>query len=148
MELEAFVTTPEIGSVGDISLENPGTYRVMEWGPGQIAWRREEVSSPYVHGSTLVGAVKETPVILLVILVEGMSSNDLMAKTAALLRAFEQFRYRLNISVDDEEYEWVCQPADYSSNNDGSFNRSHWAEFCQVYTFRIPRDPTPIEGTH
>lgn len=148
MELEAFVTTPEIEDVDEIELQDPGTYQIISWGPGPISWRRRQVNSPYVHGSTLVAAVKESPVIPLSILVEGASDADLADNLAALLRAFEQFRYRLNITVDGEEWEWYCQPADYQTNSDATMRADHWRGLIQVVNFRIPRDPTPVEGTH
>lgn len=148
MNLSGFVSTPEIEGVEDIDLEDTGTYRIMAWGPGQLTWRRREVRSPYVHGSTLVGAVKENLSITLQILVEGDDAEDLVSKMSLLLRAFEQPRYRVGITVDGASYEWYCQPADYQTNTDGSFRADHWRQHVQVVTFRIPRDPTPIEGSH
>lgn len=144
MELSAVVST----ETGDLELEDPGAYRIITWGAGPVLWRRETVASPFVHGSTLVRAVKENPVMVLSVLVEGSDSEDLAEKTATLLRAFEQFRYTLNVTVNDTEYEWVCQPADYTSNQDGTFRRDHWSQFVQIYNFRIPREPIPVQGTH
>lgn len=148
MDVDGFVSTPEIASVGDIDLQNPGTYQIVDLGPGVITHRRRAVSSPYVHGDTIVGAVKESVTMTLTILVEGDDSDDLAEKTSVLLRAFEQFRYRVGLTLDGVDYEWYCGPANYRANNDGLFRASHYRAHVQVYTFQIPRDPIPIEGTH
>lgn len=148
LSLTGFISTPDIPSVSDIDLEEDGTYRIVELGAGPVTWRRRESQSPYVHGSLLVGAVKENPIMPMTILVEGDDAADLIEKTALLLRAFEQFRYRVGLTINGQEYEWYCQPADYSSNNNGTFRASHMREHVQVYSFRIPREPTPIEGSH
>lgn len=148
MELSGFITTPEIEDVDEIDLEDPGTYRIISWGPGPITWRRRQVNSFYVHGSTLLGAVKENPVLPLSILIEGANDNELHTNIAFLLRAFEQFRYRVGITVNDEEFEWYCQPADYQANRDATLNAAHWRANVQVYTFNIPREPIPVEGAY
>lgn len=148
LTLTGFISTPEIEDVGNIDLEDSGTYRIVELGVGTITWRRLEAMSPYVHGSVLVGATKENPILELTILIEGADADELAANTSALLRAFEQFRYRVGLTINDVDYEWYCQPADYAPNGDGSFRASHMREHVQVYNFLIPRDPTPIEGIY
>lgn len=145
-DVDARITTPEIDDITTIQLEDPGTYRIVSIGAGQVTWRRRTAESPWVHGSVLLGAVKENPVMSLSILVEGEDQEDLMEKTSLLLRGFEQFTYRLRFAVDNEAFEWRCWPADYQANNDGQLVASHMREYVQVYTFRIPREPIPVEG--
>lgn len=145
MDVDARITTPEIDDVTTIQLEDPGTYRVVAIGAGAITWRRRTAESPWVHGSVLLGAVKENPTVTLSILVEGDDQEDLMEKTSLLLRGFEQFSYRLRFAVENEAWEWVCQPADYQPDG-GEFTSSHMREFVQIYTFSIPRDPIPVAG--
>lgn len=148
MELSGFVSTALIEDLDTIELEEGGPYRIVAWGPGSLTWQRTVARSPYVHGEVLTGAVKDTPVLPLTIMIEGDSASDLMSNVADLLRAFEQIRYRVGVTVNDTDYQWYCQPADYAPNGDGTFTASHYREHFQVYDFRIPREPTPIQGPH
>src|SRR5688500_8967806 len=114
LTLEGFISTPEIDDVGDIELEDDGTYRIVALGAGPLTWRRKEIKADYVHGSTLISAIKENPILPISILVEGDTAADLIENTALLLRAFEQFRYRVGLTINSQAYQWYCQPADYT----------------------------------
>lgn len=143
----AFVSRPEIPPNTDLNIENPGTYRIVSINPGPLIWVRNEVSAPYVHGRVLVNAIKDNPITEIVIRTYGASAAAVESNLAALLRAFEQFRYRLGITIDGVAHEWYCQPAEYAPANDD------WSKFeliarHQTYRFVIPREPTPIAGAH
>lgn len=131
-----------------LQLEAPGTYRVVQAGPGAVAWRRETVTSPFTHGELLIGAVKEQAVAPLSVRVYGASAAALEANTAALLAAFEQFNYTITCTIDGVQHSWVCDPADYAPGDDaGLYDPHHLRALQQVYSFRIPRNPVPILGS-
>lgn len=143
-----YVTRP-VGDGGNLNIQNPGTYQLIEPGPGPgaLSWRRMEATSPYVHGSVLVNAVKDTMTLPLSILVEGTTMNALMSRTATLLRAFEQFSYSVHLTFGGEAFEFVCQPADYTAQGgEGVFDLLWLCAYKQVYNFKVPRNPTPTSG--
>lgn len=146
LSVYGMVTRTELGQA-DLSLEDPGIYRIVSVGPGPLSWRRERITSPYIHGESLVGAVKETAAMSLSIRVLGTSAASLNTRTATLLRAFEQFNYQLTLVLDGVIWTWDCQPADYAGGDGGEFEPNLLRAFQQVYRFSIPRDPVPIAGS-
>lgn len=148
LALSGFVSTPEIEGVGDIQLEDPGTYSIVAIDPGGLLWVREEATSPFVHGRSLVRARKDIVLTRLVLRVHGSTHAALHQNVAAILRAFEQTRYLLNLTVGGVTYEWYCQPADYAVVGDGGWDKFGLMSLQQTYAFGIPRDPIPNEGAH
>lgn len=143
--IAASVTRTELG-LADLSLENPGSYRVVSAGPGSVSWRRRVAASPYCHGEALVSAVKEEVTQALVVRVYGSTAADLNTKTAALLRAFDQFDYRLSLTIDGVTSTWACQPANYSPMGRGELEPNLLRARMQAYALEIPRNPIPLIG--
>lgn len=144
--ISGFVTTPELSWVGTVDLQETGVYRIVSVGPGAVVWRLHEVTSPYVHGSTLVGAAKERTIMPLTIMVEGSSHADLVANASVLARCFEQFSYRVGITWDNVDYEWECRPANYTIGPEGGFEGSLFRVKRLLFTAQVPRQPIPNDG--
>ena len=159
LDVSCYVTTADPAVVGGRvfldgepdathpGLSSVGRYSLVSVGAGPMTWRRSEVTSPYAHGSVLVAAVKDNPVIPLVVRAYGESANDLNVNTALLLRCFEQFTYELHLAVDGEFWVWRCQPADYAPVQADGFDKFGLMSHQQAYSFHIPRDPIPISGS-
>lgn len=147
LSIACSVTRTEL-SEADLSLEDPGKYSIIRdtLGPGAISWRRQTVTSAYVHGAVLVGAVKDTAVAPLGIRVIGSSDSSLMSRMSTLLAAFEQFTYNLSVTLNGQTWTWKCEPADYSVGDSGVFQDFHLRALQQEVRFSIPRHPIPVAG--
>ena len=119
MIIDAYVTRPEIGG-GNLSLWN-STYKLE--GPtgvefGQRTWRRQMVTSPFVHGGVPVTQVLETSTMNLTIQVKATSQESLADAIATLVAAFSQFEYEVNVVFDDQRWAWTCWSADIVVGSD------------------------------
>lgn len=137
------------GPLAALSLENPGAYRVVALAPGGIVWRRHTAESKWVHGRTLISAIKDAAQLGLVLRVYGSTQAALEVNTATLLAAFEQWSYDLAVSVDGVAHSWRCEPADYgpAGGEDDGWDRFSLMAFQQAYRFTIPRAPVPLAGS-
>lgn len=147
LSVAAYVTRPEIGG-GSLTLEDPGSYRVVSADPGGLVWVREEATSRWVHGRILTNARKDLVSMRLVVRAYGSTHSQLHERIATMLRAFEQFRYRVSVTIGGVEYRWHCQPADYAPLGGEGWDKFALRSLQQAYVFDIPRDPIPQEGTH
>lgn len=139
-------------SMSDLVLNNPPTYRIVDPnpGPGSLAWVRRVVTSPYVHGNTLVGAVKDEMEVALTVAVGGSTFTAIDAAVGTLIEAFSQFDYQLHLEFDGMPFTYNCQPANWTSSTrgDGSVDLADLRAGWQVYSFRIPRHPAAVAGSH
>lgn len=110
-------------------------------GPGAVSWRRDTVTSPYVGGDVLVHAVKDVQVIPVNLRVVGTTAEDLHTKIQTLTDAVSQFSYTVTAVIDNVEYEWTCQPADWSVGSSGAWMDMHLRSLTQPVTLSIPRQP-------
>lgn len=141
----ASLTRTELSLAG-LNLEDPGTYRVVTAGPGGVSWVRRFVESPYMHGRTLIDARKDQISVPLAVRVYAASLTQLETRAATLLRAFEQFTYHLSISIDGAAHEYVCEVADYTVDDEGTWDKYALMAHEQTYKFVIPRSPIPVQG--
>lgn len=144
------VVSRPVGMGGDLTIsggsrDNPGS-DVVSFGPGDLTWRLNEQKSPFISGSMLVSAVKDTKTVLLGVRTWGSTVPDLMNRLAVLCRAFEQFSYTLTMTIDGSVLSYLCQPANYSSGNNGELDKYELGQKTQLTTFSIPTNPIPILG--
>lgn len=144
----ATVTRTEL-ALGDLALEEEGVYKLMRdaVGPGDGSWRREVSKSAYVHGETLVGAVKDVMTAQLGVRVLASSISLLQTRVSTLLTAFSQFSYNLTITLDGSTWQWKCEPADYAIGDGGVFQDLHLLAYQQEVRLNIPRHPIPLQGS-
>lgn len=147
LSVNGWVSTPEIDDLDTVDLEDPGTYRIVRCNPGGIVWVREEATSRWTHGRVLTNARKDIATLELAVRVYGSTASLLNERLTTLLRCFEQFRYRVEITLDTVEYRWWCQPADYALEG-GDFDKFalQASPHQQVVVFAVPRDPIPDAG--
>ncbi len=124
---------------------NPGS-DVVAFGPGDLTWRLNEQKSPFVAGSMLVSAVKDTRTLSLSVRTWGSSLSDLFNRVSVLCRAFEQFEYLLYVEIGGTPLTYLCQPANYSSGNGGELDKLELGQNTQLTSFTIPSSPIPISG--
>lgn len=147
MSLALTVTITD-GTLSDLALTAANGYRNPRGGigPGERVWRRQRVTSPYVHGGVLVGQVLDIETVNLHILVEASSSTQLETRMAALLDRMEQPSYVLQVAIDSQTYRWQCEPADSSIGDEGAFDALNFMRFRQALRFLVPRQPVPLAG--
>jgi len=81
---------------------------------GSVSWRREVVTSPFVHGRFPIHEVKDAAESRLMVYTQGADHAGLKANIEQLLQAFtEQYDYELRIQVEGQDYHWRCERADY-----------------------------------
>lgn len=147
LTLDCQVTRAEL-SLGTLYLQDPANgYQVVEVGPGAMSWRRETVVSPYVHGNTLVGAVKDQLTIPITVQIKGSSASQLDTRLDVVLDAFSQFFYGVGVVIDGVTKAWLCQPADWSVGEGGKFNKHHLMSKMYEVTLNVPRHPVPFAGS-
>lgn len=146
LSLDVAITRTEL-ALADLLIQDPANgYEVVRLGPGSRSWRKETVKNAYVHGDTLVNAVLDVQVAPMTIRVSGLTLATANSRLETLLDAFSQFSYSLGVIIDGETWVWVCQPADASVGEGGSFNKFHTMAHMYEVTLSIPRNPVPISG--
>lgn len=134
-----------------LQLQNPGTYRVVEFGPGDTAQRRQVATSSFTDGEALVNSLKQAVKAHLKVRVYGTSESDVGTKLAALTAAFDQFAYVLAYSLNTSggsamTGSWNCEPADWSVGKAGMLDNYELMSFVQDVSFSVPRSPLPGSG--
>lgn len=114
LNLTAIVTRTELG-LGDLDLNDEVNFqfgRGIE--VGRLTWRKDVVTSPYVHGRFPVREVKDAVESKITIYVLGTDHATLSTNIGVLIGAFtEQYQYELQIIVEGQSYSWLCERADY-----------------------------------
>lgn len=80
---------------------------------GQVTWRHNQVTSPYVHGHFTVNSAKEPSPVSLTVFALGEDMADLESNISTLLTAFNQAEYTLSTTIEGRTFEWTCERADY-----------------------------------
>lgn len=101
------------------------------------SWRRNDVSSPFVHGSWTVAAVMENVQENIDVYVRAGDSESLQQAVLTLCRPFSQPNYLLEIQFDTAKVVYQCYVADFSVK---ASRELRFARMAQV-TFTVPRDP-------
>ena len=116
-------------------------------GPGPRTYRRETAQSPFVRGRFLIDTQLDTMQAPVTIWVGGSTASQLNTRVAALLAAFDQLSYQLDVVIDGVTYSWLCEPADSTVGTGGVFDFWELGAFQQTVSLVIPRDPLPVAGS-
>ena len=109
---------------------------------GSVAWRREQVESPYVESKITIGRVRDIVEQKIGIQVLGATQTTIATNIAALVAAFTQDTFTLTIQLDSQTYTWACEAADYTM--DWSRERLHAHQVLMAFGFL--RHPIPVGG--
>lgn len=145
MNLSVIVKRLELG-LPDLELEAPGNFHIIRntLGPGAAGWRRQTVTSPFVHGEILIGAVRDIEQAALGVRIRGSDAAQVAARIQTVVNAFSQFSYHLYVTMDGALRVWECQPADYSIGDGGTYQGFHWTAKQQEIRLQIPRSPIDV----
>ena len=110
------VTAKIESPTGWLDLNVEGRYKLEAGAFGERAttWRRQETVSPYLDGTYVVSAVRESVTETLAVYVYAIDHIELAARITALTNAFGQLSYRLMLRVEGSAVYWTCQPADFT----------------------------------
>ncbi len=129
-----------------IGVNGAAPYSLTDTGMGRPAVTARTVGaseSPWLHGSTLVSAVRETSALPLEILIQASTDAELAAATAALDEALWQFDYALTVIEGSTSTTWQCSPASYGVA-DGVSMSFNVDQHFEVWTVTIPVYPIPV----
>jgi hypothetical protein len=140
---------------GTLSLNiNDGTNYLLDWEsngtslfePGTVAWRRDMITAPYVHGAFEANAVKDIVQASVELNIFAASQAALKTAVTNLINAFSQSTYTLTLGVDGESYAWTCLRADYHIRPDALRTFDDSARKWMRGTFSFPRQPVAVTG--
>lgn len=141
LDIELTITRTEL-SLADLVIGPANGYSIIKEGvgPGQQSWRKLTTSSPWIGGTQLIHAVKESPQMPVNIRVTGTSHANLWSRMATLTNAFSQFEYDLIFEIEGVTFTWEkCQPADYSIGQSGAIDGLMIRSLKQEVRFLVDR---------
>lgn len=114
LNITAEVTRTELG-LGNLDLNDDVNFRFGRGVEvGRLTWRKDVVTSPYVHGRFPVREVKDAVESKITVYVIAPDHATLSTNVGVLIGAFtEQYEYNLQIVVEGQTYAWRCERADY-----------------------------------
>lgn len=128
--------------LGALELNDHDAYYCAPFTPGGVTWERISANGVFVEGDITVHRRRANVTESLVLEVNGDSQAELSTNLAALLQAFVQDSFNIDINVGGTHYQWACEAADYQVTWDGP---RFIARRLQV-TLGIPRKPLPAGG--
>lgn len=144
LSITATVTRVEL-TLGPLSIEVDGTYRITTLAPGGRTWSRQTVASRYTHGETKIGSVLAHGSLRMGVRAYATSASGLEAAVANLVNAFSQGYYTLGVTIDGVVHSWSCWEADIDLVN-GAYDKFALGRHQQEYGFTIPRHPVALSG--
>lgn len=98
--------------------------------------------NPFIHGSELIGSVKEQSSLPLTVQVQASDAAGLDTALSDLYDALDQFSYSVTVTVDGVAKTWSCDPASYGSI-DGNVSVIRQSLYFELVTITIPVYPIP-----
>ena len=143
LDVVAFVTRDEL-ELDPLDI-NDGVNFILGKGvqTGKLTWRKDTVTSPYVHGRFPVREVMDAVEMTLVVYALGSSHAVLTENIGVLIAPFtEQNEYELRIDVESQAYHWRCERADYEV----AFATETLNALLVPVQFTIYRSPIAVAG--
>lgn len=144
MNLSVRVTRDEL-ALADLQLNDGVKYHTTpDIDPGQVSWRRESATSPYVDGEFTISRAKEESEGKVTIEVVATSQSLLRTYIGDLINAFTQEEFNLIFDIDGAVYTWTCEAADYAVK----WEHIRFHSFHALVGFQFPRSPIPVAGPY
>lgn len=145
LSVSAHITRANLApALADLNLNDDVNYQLSsQVEMGAVAWRKETVTSPFVHGRVVVGAVKDAAEGSVTVYVKGNNHATLNTNLDTVITAFtEQDEYTLKLMVEGQYYYWQCERADYEV----AFTTPTLKARLLPVRFSFFRHPTPVQG--
>jgi hypothetical protein len=109
---------------------------------GSFTWNRTVATSPLVEGEVDVHLVKGRGLGFVAVEVEANTAALLRTRVDAVVAAFSQWSYVLQVVDGTESWSWRCSAANYRAPAINGW----WDAEVRLLTalFQFPHDPTPI----
>lgn len=123
---------------------NDGPYLIAANGlqPGDISYRREQVTSPYVHGDFTTHRALESPNAQIIVNTTADHHGELQQHVHELIRAFIQDEFVITLEMNNSIWKWRGEAADYAVG----FSQPRQHALNVPVGFRFPRYPLPLDG--
>lgn len=120
-------------------------YSLTDKGLGRpaVTARANAVTSPWLHGESVVNVVREQSSIPVEILLQALSEATLELVRVALDEALWQFTYQVTITEGATSKTWRCSPASWGVN-DGTVTSANVSGHYEVWSVTIPCYPIPV----
>ncbi len=107
-----------------------------------VTYRRREISSPHLPGTWLIDAQPENVTEPVSVWVNEFDQYALYKALQALRDAFSQPYYVMHWQIEQHEFAWNCQLADYQINSSKDLKHATMAQF----TARVPHHPDVVHA--
>jgi hypothetical protein len=120
------------------------TYAVADAGiaDATVTWEDDQVSSPFVEGTYITHGVRGMVAQQMAFRVRGTSQTDLQTNIAALLAAFSQKTFTVELAIGGANYAWACRRRSYSVR----FDRAMLFATVAYIQVAFERFPTALAG--
>lgn len=143
IDVTAFVTREELDAE-PLNLDDNINFRLgKQVSVGMLSWRKDAVTSPYVHGRFVVREVKDAVESKIMVYAIAPTHAILSENVGVVIAAFtEQYEYELRIKVENQSYHWRCERADYEV----AFATETFNALILPVQFSFFRSPIPTAG--
>jgi hypothetical protein len=126
-----------------IGSDGAAPYSLTATGLGRpaVTARANAVSSPWLHGETVVSVVREQSSLPFEVLLQAHNDENLELVRYALDEALWQFSYQVTVTEGETAHTWLCSPASYGTD---SVAFSNVAGCFEVWTITVPCYPIPV----
>ena len=93
----------------DLSADGYGVGPVEE---PAFTWRRDQITSPYVDGWSLISAAKDGGILAFTVRVEGSTWDEVETRRAALVEWLDVWSYKVEVYADGVSTTYRAEPAD------------------------------------
>lgn len=98
--------------IQDLSADGYGVGPVEEDG---FTWILDQIRSPFVDGSSIIHATKDTGVLNFTVRVEGADWAEVTERRVALQGWLDEFAYKVEVYADDVSVTYQAGPADMTA---------------------------------
>lgn len=127
-------------SLGALQLDNPGTYEIVEFGPGGRTWRRNRIVGRYQHGGRSRGETLDNASLVAVVRVYGNTWVQVRTRAQTMMNALAQHSYIIAATIDGALDYYACEPADIALVGGDAWQKHHLMSKMQEYQLAIPYD--------
>lgn len=120
----------------------PYSLTVEGLGRPAVAARATAVTSPWLHGETVVSVVREQSSLPLTVIVSAGTEAALDAARVALDEALWQFHYTVTVTEGATSKTWRCSPASWGVDG-GVVAHHNVSGLYEVWAITIPCYPIP-----
>jgi hypothetical protein len=131
-------------SLGPLAIDGTGDFKIDDDGITEAfaSYDQELVSSPFVEGNVVTHDIRGMVTEQMRILVRGADHSAVQANIGAVLAAFTQKAFVVDLTVASTTYSWSCRRKSYGMR----FNRKMVYARAAIIPVTFDRYPTALAG--